>query len=279
MLDEAETRLSAAKKGGNSRAIGEAYLDVAFALYQRSPEWQAFQEDSPQALTQINQAIETFTSIPFPDGIARAHLARAAIFTNLAEGEENGQRKVEDVEQALDACLAAQEALEVEGVHTGEVFDIYSSISVLLLQLRELSDKKEYQKQFEDLIAANSRVLGEIVSVDLELRNEGESMLVTAQLLGALAAIEEEEEERAEILTAQSLVALQAATWLETTSDPDLLDQAWEEFQQASAKLEGSAESVPETQNEPGKCPDCGNPNPAAAKFCSECGAQLQGGK
>ena len=278
MLDDSETRLKAAKKEGNSRVIGQAFLDVAYSLFQRSPEWIEFQEDAKGALTQIDQAINSFTSIPFPGGIASAHLARAAIFTKLAEGEKDGLKKVESVERALDACLAAQDALDVEEIHTGEAFDIYSSVSVLLLQLRELSDKKEYQKQFEDLISANSRIMGEIVAVELELRDEGESMLVTAQLLGALAEIEDDEEERRELLSAQSLVALQAASWLETTSDPDLIDQVWEEIQKVSAKLERSAESISETQDGSVKCPDCGNPNPEKAKFCSECGSKLKGG-
>ena len=142
-----------------------------------------------------------------------------------------------------------------------------------------MSDHQEYQKQFEDLIDASSRVLGEVVAIDLQLRDEGYAMLETAQLLGALAAIEEDEGEREELITAQSMVAYQAATWLESTSDPELKDQVWDEFQKASAKLEGRAEAEPKTQDGPGKCPDCGNPNPAAAKYCSKCGKQLRGGK
>jgi len=279
MLDEAQTRLAAAKKGGNPRVIGEAYLDVAYALYRRSPDWPAFQEDAQGALSQIDQAMSTFAAIPFPDGIARAHLACAAIFINLAEGEEDSGNKVEDVVRALDACLAAQEALKFDGVNSGEIFDIYYTVSGLLLQLRELSDHEEYRTQLEELIEANSTILGEVAAIDLQLRDEAGSMLATAQLLGALAEIEEDEKEREELLTAQSMVAYQAAVWLETTSDPELKDQVWEEFQQADTKLEVSAGAKPETPDRPGKCPACGNPTLVAAKFCAECGAQLRGGK
>jgi len=279
MLETAQTRLKTATKEGDPWKMGWTHLEVTSALLQRSTDWLEFQEDAKQALSQADQAIEAFSGIPFPGGIASAHLARASIFTQLADGEENGLKKAEGVERALDACLTAQGALNGEGVHFGQFFDIYSSVCVLLLQLRGMCDAEEYRRQFDNLIAANSTVLGEIVAEDLQLRAEGGSMLITAKLLGALAEIEEDEGEREEILTAQSMLALQAASWLETASDPDLIDQAREEFQQAWDKLEGSAESVPETPDEPGKCPDCGSTKAPGAKFCAECGSQFRGGR
>jgi hypothetical protein len=230
-------------------------------------------------LTQVDQSLEIFTGIPLPDGIARSHLARAAIFTNLAEGDSDGQQIAEHVERALDACLTAQRAVNFDGVNAREVFDVYYTVSGLLLQLRELSDHEEYRKQLEELIDATSTVLGEVAAIDLQLRDEGGAMLETAQLLGALAEIEEDEREREELITAQSMMAYQAAVWLENTSDPELNDQVWEEFQLADAKLEGSAGLKPESQDGPEKCPACDLPSLAGAKFCAECGAQLRGGK
>ncbi|GAF84866.1 unnamed protein product, partial [marine sediment metagenome] len=247
MLEAAQKRLKAASKEKDPWELGYAHLEVCYALLHRSTEPLDFRKDSKKALSQADQAIETFTGIPFPGGIASAHLARASIYTLMADGEEDQLKKAAGVDRAFTSCLAAQDALNAEGVNTGQIFDIYSSVNVLLLQIREMIDDKEFQEGLDELIAATSTLLGETVAEDIKMRDEGESMLVTAQLLGALAEIEDDEEERRELLSAQSLVALQAASWLETTSDPDLIDQVWEEFQKVSAKLEGSAESIPET--------------------------------
>jgi len=279
MLKAAQNRLKAATKEGDPWELGYAHLEVSYALLQSSTEPLEFQKDSKQALSQADLAIESFSEIPYPGGIASAHLARASIYTELAGGEEDELKKVAGVDRALTSCLAAQDALNAEGVHNGQLFDIYSSVSVLFLLLRGMINDEEFQKQFDQLIAANSTLLGKVVAEDVKLRDEGDSMLFTAQMLGALAEIEEDQEEKKDILMTQSLLALQAANWLETASDPDLINQALELSQDALAKIELGETPTPKLKKDHHSCPQCGSDNKPGAKFCSECGTKIKGGK
>lgn len=279
MLETAQKRLEAASKEKDPWELGYAHLEVTYALLQRSTEPLEFQEDARQALSQADLAIESFSEIPFPGGIASAHLARASIYTELADGEEDELKKVAGVDRALTSCLAAQDALNTEGVHNGQLFDIYSSVSVLFLLMRGMIKDEEFQEQFDQLIAANSTLLGEVVAEDIKLRDEGDSILFTAQMLGAMAEIEEDEEEKKDILRTQSLLALQAGQWLETSSDSGLINQALELCQEAWAKIEPGETPAPELKEDQGNCPQCGSTNAPDAKFCSECGTKLKGGE
>ncbi len=77
MVEAAQKRLKTALKKGDAWEMGWAHLDVAYALFQRSTDWLEFTEDSKEALSQADLAIESFSGIPYPAGIASAHLARA----------------------------------------------------------------------------------------------------------------------------------------------------------------------------------------------------------
>jgi len=276
MLEAAQKRLIAATKKGDPWELGYAHLEVSYALLQRSTEWLEYKEDAKNALSQADQAIESFNSIPFPGGIASAHLARASIYTQLADGEGDQLKKIGGVDRALTSCLAAQDALNTEGVHHGQRFDIYSSVSVLLILLRGMIMDEEFQEQFDQLITANSTLLGKVVAEDIKLRDEGGSMLFTAQMLGALAEIEEDEEEKKDIIRTQSMVALQAGQWLETSSDSGLINQALELSQDAWAKIEPGGTPSPKLKKDHHSCPQCGSDNKPGAKYCSECGTSLK---
>jgi len=108
------------------------------------------------------------------------------------------------------------------------------------------------------------------------LRDEGGSMLFTAQMLGALAEIEEDEEEKKDIIRTQSMVALQAGQWLETSSDSGLINQALELSQDAWAKIEPGGTPSPKLKKDHHSCPQCGSDNKPGAKYCSECGTSLK---
>lgn len=275
MVEAAQKRLENALKKSDPWEIGWAHLDVAYSLFQRSTDWQEFLEDCKQALIEADQAIDSFSGIPFPAGIASAHLARASIYTQLIDEEHDELKKAAEVDRALTACLAAQGAVDGEGVHAGQVFDIYSSVSVLLLLLRGTLDNEEFQNQLDDLINKNSLMLGGIVAEDVKLRAEGNSILFGSDLMGLLAELEEDEEEQKDILKTQSMLALQAARWFESSSDPDLLNQAVEKYQDASSRLEEKPDSTTGIKEDIGQCPDCGKSNSPGAKFCNECGAPL----
>jgi len=276
MLEAAQKRLKTASKGKDPWELGYAHLEVCYALLQRSTEWLEFQEDAKEALNQADLAIDIFSGIPFPGGIASAHLARASIYTLLAQGEEDQLKKVAEVDRAFTSCLAAQDALNTEGVNAGQIFDIYSSVNVLFLQIREMIDDKEFQKGLDELIGATSTLLGETVAEDIKIREEGGSMLFTAQVLGALANLEEDEEEKKDILETQAILAFQASQWLESTSDFTQINKALEVSQEAWSALEPK---TPESDNDHQLCSQCKNENPPGAKFCSDCGAKLKGGK
>jgi len=276
MVEAAQQRLKTALEKGDPREVGWAHLEVAHALFQRSTDWQEFLEDSKQALIEADLAIDSFSGIPFPAGIASAHLARASIYTQLIDEEHDELKKAAGVDRALTACLAAQGAVDGEGVHAGQVFDIYSSVSVLLLLLRGMLDNEEFQDQLDGLINKNSLLLGGIVAEDVKLRAEGNSILLGSDLMGLLAELEEDEEEQKDILKTQSMLALQAARWFESSSDPDLLNQAVEKYQSASSRLEEKSDSTTGIKEGIGLCPDCGKSNSPGAKFCNECGAPLK---
>jgi hypothetical protein len=278
MLEKAQNGLASALQDGNDWEVGYAHLEVAQALLRESADWQAFQEDAQQALSQADQALEVFSGISHPGGIASALLAQASIYTKLADGEEEPLKKVDIVEQALSACRAAQSALNAEGVNNGQIFDIFSSTSVLLLMLRGMIDHLEYQEQVDELITSTSTALGEIVAQDFQLREEGDSILLTAQILGTLAELEEDQGEREELQALQGLLALQAGHWLEDTSDPDLIEQAVKTYQTAWAELEGEKPPTLDSRENDLICTQCGSTSPSEANFCNQCGASLKEG-
>jgi len=279
MPDTAEKRLKAAAKGKDLWELGYAHLEVCNALLQHSTEWPDFEKDAKKALSQADQAIDSFSDIPFPGGIASAHLARASIYAELAQKEEDPLKKVAGVDRALTSCLASQQALNAEGVNTGQIFDINSSVSVLLLQLREMIDDEEFREGLDQLISATGSLLGETAAEDIKIREEGGSMLFTAQILGALADLEEDEEEKKDILETQAMLALQAGHWLKDSSDPELIAKALEVHQRAQNELDSSVKPNPGSKDEPYTCPQCQHNNQPEAKFCSECGTNLKGGK
>ena len=279
MLDTAQKRLKAAAKGKDLWELGYAHLEVCNALLQGSTEWPDFQKDAKEALSQADQAIDSFSDIPFPGGIASAHLARASIYTELAQKEEDPLKKVAGVDRAITSCLTAQEVLKAEGVNAGQIFDIYSSVSILYLQMREMIDDKEFQEGLDQLISAIGSLLGETVAEDIKIQEEGGSMLFTAQLLGALADLEEDEEEKKDILETQAMLALQAGKWLKDSSNPELIAQALEIHQRAQYELESGVKPKQGSKDEPSTCTQCKTVKPPDAKFCSECGTKLKGGK
>jgi len=276
MLETAQKKLKSALKKGDPWETGWAHLEVAHAIFQRSTDWPDFQEDSKEALSQADQAITAFTDIPFPGGIAEGHLARASIFTLLADGEEDELKKAGWVDRALIACLAAQDTLNTKAVHNGQIFDIFSSVSVLLIRLRGMIDQQEFQDHMDELITANGSLLGELVAADITIQDEGKAMLLTAEMLGALAELEEDPEQQREILETISMLALAAGQWVETASDPELMNQALKLHQQTQDKLGLGGEPIKEFMDEPLPCPKCKNTNPPGAKFCIECGSQLR---
>ena len=238
MLESARKRLKAAEKKGDPWEIGYEHLEVAYALIQQSSEWKDHKKDCKEALTQADQAIDVFSGIPHPGGIASAHLARGSIYTQLAEGEENDLKKVANLDLALSSCLAAQDALKADGVNTGQIFDIYSSVSVLLLLMRELIDDQDFIDQLDELIQTNSQLLGQAVAEDVKARAEGNATLYTAQMIGALAELEEDQAEKEDLLAAQGLLAVQASHLLDGAGDTELIDQALKVYQQTWSELE-----------------------------------------
>ncbi len=273
-MTDASNELDAALRSGDPWGIGLAQLDACFARLEGESadgEQGAF----TAALSFADQAIDTFTSIPFPGGMALAHLAKATIFTDMARMEDDELRKAGAVERALDACLDAQSALEAEGVHAGQAFDIYASVAAVLLQLRPLIDEAAYQEAIDDLIEQNARALGEIVADDVQLREEGSAMLFTAGVLGALADLEDDEQARKEILVAQEGLALQAERWLEPTSDFSLLERA----QEVAARARTEHDAAEKKKQDPGGekvCAHCGFSNHPDKSFCTQCGNSLK---
>ena len=246
MLESARKRLKAAKKKGDPWEIGYEHLEVAYALIHRSSDWKEIKKDCKEALSQADQAIDVFSGIPHPGGIASAHLARGSIYVQLAEGEEKDLKKVANLELALATCQTAQDALKAEGVDTGQIFDIYSSISVLLLLMRDMIDDLEFQDQLDETIRANSQLLGQAVAEDVKARAEGNATLFTAQMIGALAELEEDQEEIMDLQATQGLLAVQAGHLLEGAGDIELIDQAlkvhrdaWKELDELTEKKEG----------------------------------------
>ena len=246
MLESAQNRLKNAEKKGDPWEIGYEHLEVVYALIHRSSDWKEIKKDCKEALSQADQAIEVFSSIPHPGGIASTQLARGSIYIQLAEGEKDDLKKIANLDLALAACLTAQEALNAEGVNTGQIFDIYSSISVLLLMMRDLIDDQEFQDQLDELIQANSQLLGEAVAEDIKARAEGNATLYSAQMIGVLADLEEDQAEKEDLQAIQGLLAVQASHLLDGAGDNELIDQArkvyrqaWSDIEETSSKKEG----------------------------------------
>jgi len=237
MLETAQQRLAAAQKARDPLEIGYAHLEISNALIEGSPGPQKLKENTREAFYQIDQALASFSNIPYPGGIANAHLAQASIYTQLAAGEADPQTKIANVEQALSACQSAQSALNAEGIHSEQVFDIYSSVSSLYLVLRGMIDNKEFQELIDQLITSTSTALGEITAHEFQIREEGDAILLAAQLMGVMAELEEDQEEREELLVTQGMLALQAGNWIEETSDLDLIEQSIRTFQEAWSEL------------------------------------------
>ena len=273
-MTDASKELDVALRSGDPWGIGSAQLDVCFAQLE-GESGESEQVAFTAALSYADQVLDTFGSIPFPGGMALAHLAKATIFTDMARMEDDELRKAEAVEHALDACLDAQSTLEAEGVHAGQAFDIYASVAAVLLQLRLLIDEAAYQEAIDDLIEQNARVLGEIVADDIQLREEGSAILFTAGVLGALADLEDDEQERMEILAAQEELALQAGRWLEPTSDFSLLECAQEVAARARREHDAAEKKKPDPDGEK-VCVHCGFSNHQDKRFCTQCGNLLE---
>lgn len=270
MVESAKSRLAAAEKKGNPWEEGYSLLEAADALLQNVPDPAGFQVNAKIALLDVDQAIEAFSSIPFPGGIANAHLAQASIYTQLAEFEQEAEKKAARVDQAFTACLAAQDVLENEGVDYRQIFDVYSLVNLLLLRIRELIQETEFQEHLEDLIQANGSMIGEIIAENIQMRDEGGSMLLAAQMLELMAELEDDSSEKEEILETAGMLALQAGRWLDGTGDDIQIERALEMSQRTRVALDkGINQKI---------CSQCGSDNPTHAKFCNQCGSPLEEG-
>ncbi len=270
MVESAKSRLAAAAKKGNPWEEGFSLLEAADTLLLNVPDPEGFQDNAKKALLDIDLAIEAFSNIPFPGGIANAHLAQAFIYTQLAEFEQEAEKKAAYVDQAFTACLAAQDVMENEGVDYRQIFDVYSLVNLLLLRLRELIPEPAFQEHLAVLIQANGSMMGEIIAENIQMRDEGGSMLFAAQMLELMAELEDDSSEKEEILETVGMLALQAGSWLEGTGDDIQVEQALETSLRSRVALDKGINQK--------KCSQCGSDNPLNAKFCNQCSLPLEVG-
>lgn len=212
-------------------------------------------------------AARAYTAAPYPWGLAQARLTQAAALAVLAEmdgGDEQGQR-IEGVIAACEEALSQVDA--VENAKLSLVGGIWTGCAQVLAQVYVLMEEDpEAQQVLEDLIAALGAATGEALWWDSVYHQQGEDLLLMAQIVQPIADLEEDPRGRLEAAQSFYELASSAGAYLQQTGDLEQTAQAYNLYCAARVGT-GRADGL--------ACVLCGRKNDPGRQFCTNCGTPL----
>jgi hypothetical protein len=278
MLPEALAQLEDATKEGKRDPSGNAHLAVISALGEMAEEAESAEQIQGfyrQMMGHVDAALSVYDGLDPPWGLCQAHLVKAAILADLAEGEESEQGRLAHVGQSLYHCHQALTILsETEEFHYQILTEAHATAVTILLRLRALVEGDEVQQVLDGMIEAYSENLGASVAWDIRHQGQGNDLLFMAGMLDTLAEGLEDPEERLEAVQTAFETALEATELLRRTGDPDLARAACDLAEKTKRKIEVLEATVAKGLQGP-ICPHCAHENPPGNAFCGQCGASL----
>lgn len=278
MLTEVLAQLEDAKREGERERIGNAHLAVVSALgemIEGAESAEQMRRLYRQMIEHTDEALKAYEGLGRPWRLSEAHLVKAAILADMAEDEEGDEGRLTHVGQSVYHCHQASTILdEADEFRYLILVDWHATAVAILLKLKTLVEGDGAQRALDGMIEAYSEILGASLAWDIRQRGEGNDLLFMARVLGTLAEVEEDSQERLEVVKSQLESAWGAAEYLRHTSDLGLAREAYALVEEASSQL-SDLEAPIALQSQRPTCSICGHLNAPGKKFCTRCGAPL----
>ena len=216
-------------------------------------------------------AAEAYAEDAFPWGAAEAEMAQAYAHAALAELESGDAREAHG-RQAVDACERALGHIQsADSGRLSTAAAVYGACAEVLLQLATLQGRdRQVFSPPQDLVTALSEGMAEALWWDTIYAEEGEDLADMAEIVEAVADLEDDGQGKA--LAAEALYDLadEASDALRQTGDVELATQMVDLARKAQGMIAAARGSQAEKA-----CPRCGASNSADKAFCTACGAPL----
>jgi hypothetical protein len=278
MMDQAYARLEDARRSGDPASLGDAHMAVVETLIE-DYDVDAGQTVCEVALEKIQEhldgAFETFKELDDPLRNAYAWVTQAAASAEFASASKDPETRMRHFYQAIDSSQRGlTELYRLDSVGFDLIATACSQVLGVLARLRELEMSEGSQAAVDEMIGGVSELMGEAMANDFRFCSEAMDQVHTARLMGLLADMEEDPDERLDALRVQFDLVMDAAETLQDTSAKkdaqanlkwarmlrEQLDQLQEQRAHESATV---------------LCLSCGHENALGDALCVQCGATL----
>ena len=252
--------------------MGDAYMESVATLEMKIRQAESLEERQQlrhQATDYLDSALQAYRR---PTDLARAHLAKAVLLADVAREEAGELERLERVGQIFDHC---QQALSIvhhsDQVSYQTLTGAHATAAGLLFGAREMVKDERTRQALDRMIWAHGEMFGESLAWDIRHQMQGNDLLFTTRVLGALEEFEEDPTERRELAQSQATSAATAAWILGRTANPGEARQAAELARQATERVA----ALNRAASQPPACHTCGSVNAPAHSFCIRCGMPL----
>jgi len=220
MQDEARTK----KKRNFLPELEPAYSilkRISDQLASAEEEQQNLQAALENSLTSYDQAKVIFQAENQPWLSAWVDLKKAALHCELAEGANYMGRGVQ-AHTAMELINKTLIAIPDLPADLDLAAKLYITMIETLFRIRTLFDRPDQMQALDELIRGVAENLGESMALDLSLRAEANDLKFTAEILKALADLEEDPQSKEEMLETSRGLSRQADENLTVSSPLDL---------------------------------------------------------
>jgi hypothetical protein len=280
MTDTVYVQLEKAKRSGDPASLGDAHMAVVETLiseYDTDVDHTIREVALESIQAHLDEAFEAFKDLDDPLRAAYVWVTQAAASAEFATAAQDPETRARYFYQAMESSEKGLNALYRSGSTS---FDLIQTaccqVLGVLARLRDLEMSDDQQPAIDEMIGGVSELMGEAMANDFRFRDEGMDRIHTARLMGLLAEMEEDPDERLDTLRVQFDLVTDAVETLRETSakrDADTSLKWAREIKEQIEQLQAQRAIEPETV----LCRTCGHENVAGSKFCAQCGAQLSG--
>jgi hypothetical protein len=280
MMDTVYVHLERAKRSDDPATLGDAHMAVVETLIE------GYDTDADRSIREValesiqehlDGAFEAFKELDDPLRNAYASVTLAAAAAEFAAASQDPDERARYFYQAIDSSeKGLTELYRLDSVGFDLAHTACSQVLGVLGRLRGLDMPGDSQTAIDEMIGGVSELMGEALANDFRFRSEGMDRVHTARLMGLLADIEEDPDERLETLRVQFDLVMDAAETLRDTSAKEDAETSlkWaREIKEKIEHLQAQHDREPATVS----CLTCGHENVPNSKFCAQCGAQLSG--
>jgi hypothetical protein len=278
MMDTVYVHLERAKRSDDPATLGDAHMAVVETLVE-DYDTDADRSICEVALESIQEhldgAIEAFKELNDPLRNAYASVTQAAASAEFAAASQDPDERARYFYQAIDSSeKGLTELYSLDSVSFDLAHTACSQVLGVLGRLRGLDMPGDSQTAINEMIGGVSELMGEALANDFRFRSEGMDRVHAARLMGLLADMEEDPDERLETLRVQFDLVMDAAETLRDTSAKEDAAASLKWARELKEKLDHlQAQRVREPATV--LCQACGHENEPGGKFCAQCGASL----